>query len=98
MHNANSAPSELANANTQSLLLKLTFHLQMNSGMEPLGGWRHRDTLRTNRVQNIMTSDLSSPNLQVCAEFLHFLLVLRTIRGDSITQGGFIKMKVKLAN
>lgn len=46
--------------------LKLTFHLaQMNSDMNPLGGWRQRDTLRRNRVQAIVSSGISVPKLQV---------------------------------
>lgn len=72
-HRATATKTEILNAYTQSLLLKLIFHLaQMNSDTNPLGGWRQRDTLGRKGVQTIMISDSSLPNLEVCAEFLHF--------------------------
>lgn len=96
MHSANTAQSntdKILNASTQSLLLKLTFHLpQMNSGMNALGGWRQRETLRRNGVQTTLSSDVSVFNSQVCAEFLD-LLVIGTISVDLITSAGFTKMK-----
>lgn len=67
--------TEVVKADTQSLLLKLTSHLaQMNSDTNRLGGGRQRDTLWRSGPQTVMSSNTSMPNLQVCAEFLHFFI------------------------
>lgn len=53
---------------TRSLCLQLASLLsQMNSDMNALGGWRHRDTLSQNGVQTITNTNVYTSNVEVIA-------------------------------